>query len=98
MKMIRLLVTLSLPLSALWAGESSLTKTFQPLDGLGSGTIHIVEVACQDWYSHSGQPTSIGLISARNVPPTNNPKEATDDLNLASACVSVLGTFRHPKN
>lgn len=65
-------------------GESGLTKTFQPLDGLGGGEITIVEVTCHDWYSHSGQPTAIGLISAKNVPPTNSEK-ATEDINLASA-------------
>ena len=68
------------------AGESSLTMTYQPLDGLGSSAIHIMQVACHDWYSHSGQATAIGLISAPNVPPTNNPKEATEDVNLASVC------------
>lgn len=70
----------------LLAGESALTKTYQPLDGLGAGSIVISQVTCHDWYSHSGQPTSIGLISAANVPPTNNPKEATENLNLASVC------------
>ena len=69
-----------------WAGESALTVTYQPLDGLGSGEVQICGVVCHDWYSHSGQPTALGLISARNVPPTNNPKEATGDLNLASVC------------
>ncbi len=63
-----------------------LTATFQPLDGLGSGTIKIVEVNCHDWYGMSGQPTSIGLISSPNVPPTNNPEQAKEDLNLASVC------------
>jgi len=67
-------------------GESSLTVTYQPLDGLGSGAIHISQVTCHDWFSHSGQATQIGLISAPNVPPTNNRKEATEDLNLASIC------------
>lgn len=67
-------------------GESSLTVTYQPLDGLGSGGIQIAQVTCHDWYSHSGQATQIGLISAPNVPPTNNPKEATANLNLASTC------------
>jgi hypothetical protein len=70
----------------LLGGESSLTTTYQPLDGLRSGAIIITQVACHDWYSHSGQPTAISLISAPNVPPTNNPKEATENLNLASAC------------
>lgn len=69
-----------------FGGESSLTTTYQPLDVLGSGEITITPVSCHDWYSHSGQPTSIGLISAPNVPPTNNPKEATQNLNLASLC------------
>ena len=66
------------------AGESSLTKTFQPMDGLGAGRIVIVEVTCHDWNSHSGQPTAIGLISAKNIPPTNSEK-ATGDINLASS-------------
>ena len=65
-------------------GVSVLTVTWQPLDGLDEGGIQICQVVCHDWYSHGGQATAIGLISARNVPPTNNPKEATDDLNLAS--------------
>ncbi|MEN3943737.1 hypothetical protein WJU23_20725 [Prosthecobacter sp. SYSU 5D2] len=68
------------------AGESALTTTFQPLDGLGSGHIVITAVTCHDWYAHSGPATAVGLISAVNVPPTNNRKEATEDLNLASMC------------
>jgi hypothetical protein len=72
------------------AGESSLTKTFQPLDGLGAGEIFIVEVTCHDWSSHSGQPTAIGLISAKNVPPTNSEK-ATEDINLASTSHIYFG-------
>ena len=67
-------------------GESSLTVTYQPLDGLGSGGITISQVTCHDWYSHSGTATAIGLISAVNVPPSNNPGKATEDLNLASVC------------
>ena len=65
------------------AGESGLTRTFQPMDGLGAGEIVIGEVTCHDWFSHSGQPTAIALISARNVPPTNSEK-AAGDINLAS--------------
>ena len=64
-------------------GESGLVKTFQPIDGLGSGKVIVAEVTCLDWYSHSGQPTTIGLISAKNVPPTNSEK-AAEDINLAS--------------
>ncbi len=71
---------------AVFGGESSLTTTYQPLDGLGSGEIVICSVKCHDWYSHSGQPTAIRLISVPNIPPTNNSKEATENLNLASVC------------
>ena len=78
-------VLIAMTLAAL-GGESSLTITYQPLDGLGSGEITIAQVTCHDWYSHSGQATAIGLISAPNVPPTNNPKKATENLNLASVC------------
>ena len=69
---------------SLLGSESMLTTTYQPLDGLGAGTIKIVPVTCHDWYGMSGQPSSIGLISAANVPPTNGPKKARKDLNLAS--------------
>lgn len=33
-------------------GESSLTTTYQPLEGLGSSEIAIVQVTCHDWFSH----------------------------------------------
>lgn len=67
------------------AGESALTTTFQPLAGLGSGGVAIVQVTCHHWYANSaGSP--VDLIHVRNVPPTDNPKEATEDLNLASRC------------
>lgn len=83
-------ITYLLMCALAFAGESSLTKTFQPVDGLGAGEVVIVEVACHDWYSHSGQPTAIGLISAKNVPPTNSEK-ATSDINLASASHIYFG-------
>ena len=57
---------------AVLGGESSLTITYQPLDGLGSGEIVISQVTCHDWHSHSGTATAIELISVSNVPPTNN--------------------------
>jgi hypothetical protein len=71
------------------AGESALTQTVQPLDGLGSGEIVIAPVMCHDWSSHSGMPTAIGLITAKNIPPTNAPKPV-EDINIASACGLVL--------
>lgn len=77
---------------AAFAGESSLTVTYQPLDGHGSGSIRIARVTCHDWYAHSGQATQLGLISAPNVPPTNNPKEATENINLASVCGLGFGS------
>ena len=67
---------------AVFGGESSLTQTYQPLDGLGSGEIVIAPVMCHDWYSHSGFPTAITLIGAKNVPPTNAP-QAIGNINLA---------------
>ena len=70
--------------SSSFGGESSLTRTFQPLNGLGSGEIVIAPVMCHDWFSHSGFPTGIGLITAKNVPPTNAPKPV-EDINVASA-------------
>ena len=69
----------------LFAGESMLTQTFQPLDNLGSEGIKIAPVMCHDWYALSGFPTGIQLITARNIPPTNAPKPI-DDVNVASAC------------
>lgn len=67
------------------AGESALTVTHQPLDGLGAERIVISQVTCHDWFGHGGG-SSVELISAPNVPPTNNPKEASQNLNLASLC------------
>jgi len=86
MKSLHFLTVLLTSCVSLHAGESALTTTYQPLTGLGTGGIRIVQVTCHDWYSHSGTPTQIPLISAKNVPPTNNPKQATQDLNLASTC------------
>lgn len=90
--MMKFLLASFLLAQAAWAGESSLTATYQPLAGLGSGVIHVVQVTCHDWYGQSGQATQISLISARNVPPTNNPEKATEDLNLASVCGLRFGT------
>jgi hypothetical protein len=67
------------------AGESALTTTFQPLAGLGSGVVAVVQVTCHHWYANSAS-SPVDLIHVRNVPPTDNPKEATEDLNLASRC------------
>lgn len=70
----------------LMGGESYLTTTYQPLDGLGSGGIVISPVVCHDWYAHGDRFSAMGLISAANIPPTNNPEQATENLNLASIC------------
>ena len=79
------------------AGEPMLTTTYQPLDGLGSGTIKIVAVTCHDWYSLGSAYTAIGLIGAANVPPTNNPSQAKDDLNIASVCGLKFTCDEEPK-
>ena len=67
------------------AGESALTTTYQPLAGLGSGEVAVVQVTCHHWYANSAS-SPVDLIHVRNVPPTDNPKEATEDLNLVSRC------------
>ncbi len=66
-----------------------LTQTMQPLDGLASGEIVIAPVMCHDWNALSGWPTAIGLITAKNIPPSSAPK-AVEDINIASACSLVL--------
>lgn len=66
-----------------FSGESALTVTYQPLCGLGSGKIKVVAVTCHHWYANSAS-SPVDLIALKNVPPTDNPKEAIDDLNLAS--------------
>lgn len=68
------------------AGESALTTTYQPLDGLGSGRVTVVPVTCHQYYAGSGVGSAVDLIHLRNVPPTDHPAEANQDLNLASRC------------
>jgi hypothetical protein len=97
MKLRHLLLALLSFARLLTAGEAMLTTTYQPLDGLGSGTIKIVAVTCHDWYSLGSDYTAIGLIGAANVPPTNNPKEAKDDLNIASVCGLKFTCDEEPK-
>lgn len=76
---------LSIFAGAVIAGESGLTTTYQPLDGLGAGEVSIVQVTCHQWFARSAS-SAIDFIHVRNVPPTDNPNEATADLNLASRC------------
>lgn len=66
-------------------GQSALTTTYQPLDGLAKAGIMIAPVVCHHWYANSSS-SAVDLIAVRNVPPTDNPTQATEDLNLASAC------------
>lgn len=66
-------------------GQSALTTTYQPLDGLAKAGILIAPVVCHHWYANSAS-SSVDLIAVRNVPPTDNPTQATEDLNLASVC------------
>ena len=67
------------------AGESTLTKTYQPLHGHSTIGIVIAEVTCHHWYASSAS-SSLDLIAVRNVPPTDQPEMAKEDLNLASIC------------
>ncbi|HVJ45976.1 MAG TPA: hypothetical protein VM511_06275 [Luteolibacter sp.] len=79
----RILITTFALIKTVCAGEASLTQTYQPLDGLGAGEIKIVAVTCHHWFSNSAT-SAVNLIAAANVPPTDNPAEAKEDLNLAS--------------
>ena len=83
MKSLAALVLLHLTASLGGAGEAALTTTYQPLDGLGSGEITIVAVTCHHVRAGS-VGSAVDLIHLRNVPPTDIPKFAKDDLNLAS--------------
>ena len=72
--------------SQIFAGEASLTTTYQPLDALrGGGEIVIAEVTCYHWHYNSAA-SGIDLIAAPNTPPSDEPKLATANLNLASTC------------
>lgn len=85
MKTFAFLIFLLAATGAALAGESALTTTYQPLDGLGSGEVTVVQVTCHHWYANS-VGSAVDLIHVRNVPPTDNPKKATENLNLASRC------------
>lgn len=74
----------SLVLQFATAGESILTATYQPLAGLGTGEIAIVQVTCHHWHGGGSAGSAVDLIGVRNVPPTDEPKLAKEDLNLAS--------------
>jgi hypothetical protein len=67
------------------AGEATLRKTYQPLYGHAASDVVIAEVTCLHWYANSAS-SSLDLIALRNVPPTDQPEQATEDLNLASIC------------
>jgi hypothetical protein len=82
------------------AGQSTLTKTYQPLCGHSTIDIVIAEVTCHHWSANSAS-SSVNLIALRNVPPTDNPEQAKEDLNVASICglkfrMSDLGAHEAP--
>ncbi len=82
------------------ARESELLTTYQPLNGLGSGSIIIAPVTCHQWFASSAAGP-VNFISAKNVPPTDNPEKATADLNLANVyglhfSTSDLGSPQDP--
>jgi hypothetical protein len=86
MKTLASIVSIIMAAGIVIAGESALTTTYQPLDGLGSGVVTVVQVTCHHWNAMSSVGSAIDLIDVRNVPPTDNPTQATQDLNLASRC------------
>lgn len=85
MKSTMLSLSVLMLVHAVTASESALTTTYQPLNGLGAGGVHVIQVTCHHWYANSAS-SAIDLIHRRNVPPTDNPERATADLNLASVC------------
>lgn len=74
------------------AGQSGLTRTYQPLLHPSKSQIWIVPVTCHHWYWNSAS-SPVDLINAKNVPPTDMPDQATQDLNLVSICGINFGTF-----
>ncbi len=66
-----------------FAGESGLIRTFQPLDATGAGWISIEQVTCHVSNFEARQVYASEYISASNIPPTFSDK-ASGDLNLAS--------------
>lgn len=72
------------------AGESGLTKVYQPFDNFNGDGILIESVMCYEHNVMSGLPTAISLITAKNIPPTNWSKPI-EDVNLASVCNLNLG-------
>jgi len=85
MKLLRWIAPLCALVQTATAGESDLTKTYQPLTGASTLGIIIAEVTCHHWYANSASH-SVDLIQARNVPPTDMPEMAKEDLNLVSLC------------
>jgi hypothetical protein len=77
------LAACSLGLISSLASESALVRVYQPLDGLGSGEVIIMPVAGHINFGTSGFPFEIGLVAAKNIPPTDA-KEPLDDHNVAS--------------
>ena len=66
-----------------FAGESGLIRTFQPMDATGAGWISIEQVTCYVSNFHARQVYASEYISVANIPPTSSDK-ASGDLNLAS--------------
>ncbi len=83
--MLRLITPAWVLVQTALAGQSTLTTTFQPLYGHATSDIVIAEVTCLHWYAN-GVGSAVDLIALRNVPPTDNPEQAKEDLNLASVC------------
>lgn len=85
MKSIRVVGILSVLLQFAVGGQSALETTYQPLDHFSKSSIWIVPVTCLHWYANSAS-SAVDLIGVRNVPPSDMPENAKEDLNLASAC------------
>ena len=62
-----------------------MVTTYQPLVENSKSSIWIVPVTCLHWHANSAS-SGVDLIGVRNVPPTDQPEQAKEDLNLASRC------------
>ncbi len=70
-------------LTGLFAGESGLLQTFQPLEGFEAGEPIVTAVACYAHNTHTGWYLPICYITTRYVPPLLD-DAAVGDVNLAS--------------
>ena len=70
-------------LSSVFAGESGLLQSFQPLEGFEAGEPIIAPVTCYAHNTHTGWYLAIRYITLKYVPPSLD-DASVGDINLAS--------------